>query len=127
MPTPQRTPSIFGTALPGLVQILQHERSPAFGNNEPVPVPVKGPEAFLGSSFRVDRARMEAKAATENGVRHASTPPAIMQSASPAWMSRMATANRMPARCARRGDTHAGALELYPYGQLCLMQCSGCT
>ena len=51
----------------------------------------QGRLAWVGSSLRVERARMAAKPPTPMGVMAASVPPAIMASASPRWMMRKAS------------------------------------
>ena len=62
----------------------------------PAPSPITKPsrslsngrEAFVGSSLRVESARIAAKPPTPSGVIAASLPPAIIASASPRWMMR---------------------------------------
>ena len=51
----------------------------------------KGREALSGSSLRVDIAFMEQNPAMVRGTMMASAPPAIMMSASPRWISRLAS------------------------------------
>ncbi len=51
----------------------------------------QGREARSGSSFLVERARIEAKPAMASGQMTASLPPAIMASASPYWIRRKAS------------------------------------
>ena len=70
--------------------------------------------ACPGSSFRVDIARMMAKAPKQSGASGASAPPASMMSASPRTMARNAVADGDGARRAAHpvGGVGAGAAEL---------------
>src|SRR3972149_1307911 len=63
---------------------------------KPSRVASKGREAFSGSSLRVEMAFIAQKPATLSLVIGASVPPAIIASASPRWMMRMASPMALP-------------------------------
>ena len=65
------------------LQIFQDQDAGAFANDEAVAVFIPRTAGLLGSSLRVERARMAANPPTPMGVMAASVPPAIMTSASP--------------------------------------------
>ena len=77
-----------GAAPLGPLHLLQHQDSEPSPITKPSRSRSKGRQAFSGSSFRVDRARMEANPPTLMGVMAASDPPQSMASASPRAMIR---------------------------------------
>ena len=82
-----------GASVDGVVPLLEDEDAGSFADDEAIASHVQGREAVAGSSLRVERARMDAKPATESGVTAASLPPQIITSASP--RSRMRKASPM--------------------------------
>src|SRR5258708_37115292 len=76
-PRRRAAPSASRTRIPAPPPITKPPRSGS-----------KGRDALAGPSLRVQRARTAANPPTPRGVIAASLPPAIMQSASPRWISR---------------------------------------
>jgi hypothetical protein len=74
-----------------MFEFFNDENARALSDDETIALGIEGTRGALGSSFRVDSARMAAKPPTPMGVIAASEPPQIMASASPREITRNAS------------------------------------